>query len=279
MRLKRADRPQSTAEFLALLESRAPDDATVIDTRPPVPKPKPKPAPAPVPEPEPKFKWKAKYTYALLAVVLVAAVFILRDRGSGGGGPGDEGVILSSALMASTGSSAGHEWVDLGLSVKWATCNVGASSPEGYGDYYAWGETSTKSSYDEDSCATWDKQIGDIAGTSRDVARVKWGGSWRMPTWAEFAELLGECTRTWTTRNGVNGCEVTGPNGNSIFVPAAGYRPGTPLCYAGRWGYYWGSTPHEDITRISYGLDFNSGDRDGHMDDRVGGRTVRPVTK
>ena len=75
---------------------------------------------------------------------------------------------------ATSGTINGHEWVDLGLSVKWATCNIGASSPEGYGNYYAWGETSTKSSYDKENCATYEKEIGDIAGTSRDVARVKW---------------------------------------------------------------------------------------------------------
>ena len=190
-----------------------------------------------------------------------------------------EKLSAEAASSASTGAIAGHEWVDLGLSVKWATCNIGASNPEEYGDYYAWGETSTKSSYDKDNCATWEKQIGDIAGTSRDVARAKWGGSWRMPTEAEFRELLNKCTRTWTTRNGVSGYKVTGPNGNSFFLPAAGWRDGTSLCGTDTWGYYWRSTPDEEDTRRSYGLSFFSGGHGTSWNYRYYGRTVRPVTE
>ena len=184
------------------------------------------------------------------------------------------------ASSASTGISGGHEYVDLGLSVKWATCNIGANSPEGYGDYYAWGETSSKSSYDEDNCTTWEKQIGDIAGTSRDVARAKWGGSWRMPTEAECEELIDNCTWTWTTRNGVSGYKVTSnKNGNSIFLPAAGHRLETSRGDAGNWGYYWNSTPSEDDTRGSYNLIFNSGYHDTDWGGRYYGCTVRPVTE
>ena len=185
----------------------------------------------------------------------------------------------TSSSTASSGTINGHEYVDLGLSVKWATCNIGASSPEGYGDYYAWGETFTKSSYDEEDCATYGKEIGDISGTSRDVARVKWSGSWRMPTLAEFNELLNKCTWTSTTKGGHNGYKVTGPNGNSIFLPAAGYDTGTSLSLAGEWGSYWGSTPNGDGTRSSYSLFFDSGD---HFTDwlyRDFGHTVRPVTE
>ena len=178
-----------------------------------------------------------------------------------------------------SGSINGHDYVDLGLSVKWATCNIGADSPEGYGDYYAWGETSTKSSYYADNCATYEKEIGDITGTSRDVARVTWCGSWRMPTWAECVELRDKCTWTWTTQGGHNGYKVTGPNGNSIFLPAAGCRYGTSLYSAGEWGIYWSSTPYEDDARRSYDLDFDSGSHDTDWYGRNDGRTVRPVTE
>lgn len=138
--------------------------------------------------------------------------------------------------------------IDLGLSVKWASCNVGASSPEGYGGYYAWGETEEKSSYTYDTYAYYSDDAGwmnigsDIAGTSYDVAHVKWGGSWHMPTVTQIEELVNSCTWTWTTYNGVNGQLVTGPNGNSIFLPAAGYRYGTSLHSAGGLGGYWSSS-------------------------------------
>ena len=123
----------------------------------------------------------------------------------------------------------GHEYVDLGLSVRWATCNVGANNPEDYGDYYAWGETKTKKEYTEENCETY-KNIGDIKGTSRDVAHVRWGSPWRMPTEEESQELIDNCDWEWTTLNGVEGSKVTSrKNGNSIFLPAAGWRYGTSL--------------------------------------------------
>ena len=183
------------------------------------------------------------------------------------------------------GTIAGHKYVDLGLSVKWATCNVGASSPEDYGDYYAWGETSTKSSYDEGNCATYGKSIGDIGGTSRDVARVKWGSPWRMPTKAEFDELLNtaNCTWEWTTLNGKKGYKVTSrKNGNSIFLPAAGWRDGTSLNDTDTWGGCWSSTPVGGDTLHAYSLlYFYSSDHDHYADwdARFDGRTVRPVAE
>src|SRR5574344_1874604 len=117
--------------------------------------------------------------------------------------------------------------VDLGLSVKWASCTVGASFPEEYGGYYAWGETEEKSDYSwstykycNDSSSTCMNIGSNISGTQYDVAHVKWGGSWRMPTHEEMQELYDKCTYKWITYNGVNGGKFTGPNGNSIFVPA-----------------------------------------------------------
>ena len=172
----------------------------------------------------------------------------------------------------------GHEYVDLGLSVKWATCNVGANKPEGYGDYYAWGETRTKSSYDEDNCETWEEDIDDIAGTSRDVARVKWGSPWRMPTSEEFDELLDNCDWEWTTLNGVSGYRVTGKNGNSIFLPAADLRGGSLLGHTG-YGVYWSSMPHGSDTQNAGCLYFKSGSHDWNWGYRYGGFSVRPVSE
>ena len=193
-------------------------------------------------------------------------------------------VSEQSAAPGKTGRAGaaainGHEYVDLGLSVRWATCNIGADSPEEYGNYYAWGETKTKSSYDKDNCETYGKNIDDIGGTSRDVAHVRWGSPWRMPTLEEFEELLKKCDWKWTTLDGVSGYRVTGKNGKSIFLPAAGWRDGTSLDYAGEFGLYWSSTPYGSDTQHAYGLDFYSGDHDWNWDYRRHGLSVRPVSE
>ena len=182
--------------------------------------------------------------------------------------------------QVTTGTHAGHEWVDLGLSVKWATCNVGANTPEEYGNYYAWGETSTKSSYDEDNCKTWERSMSDIGGNSSyDAARANWGGSWRLPTIAEFDELIDSCNCQRTTQNGVKGMRFTSKrNGNSIFLPAAGWRYDASTNYAGECGYYWSSTPHESITQYAFGLYFFSeGSAITGWGHRASGHQVRPV--
>lgn len=159
------------------------------------------------------------------------------------------------------GTTNGHAWVDLGLpsGKKWATCNVGATSPEEYGDYFAWGETSPKDEYTEDNCSTYGKQMSDIAGNAQyDAATANWGGDWRMPTYDELNELRNRCTWTWTTQNGVNGYKVKGPSGASIFLPAAGRRDGSSLYYAGSDGFYWSSTPLEYDGDCAYYLYFHS---------------------
>ncbi len=189
-----------------------------------------------------------------------------------------------------TGSVNGHEWVDLGLSVKWATCNVGASSPSDYGNYYAWGETSPKSTYTwsncfdclDDSGDSWD--IYKLGGKTRitptsghDTARENWGGAWRMPTEAEIDELNNKCEWAWTTRNGHAGYLVTGPNGNSIFLPAAGARNGGFAFSVDDHGNYWSSTlssSYSDIARYLYFFDGNHYTNNSY---RSCGLSVRPV--
>ena len=188
--------------------------------------------------------------------------------------------------ITSTASSpiniGGHYAVDLGLSVKWATCNVGATKPEDYGDYYAWGETTTKTSYTDYNSKTYDKgSMDDIGGDSYyDAATANWGSGWRLPTRSEFDELIDNCTWTWTTRNGVNGCEVKSKkNGNSIFLPAAGYCYGdTPdYEYQGCYGCYWSSTPYD--TYRAYRLGFDIGGRYTSWNGRYWGQSVRPVAE
>ena len=187
----------------------------------------------------------------------------------------------SSGVSSATGTIAGHEYVDLGLSVKWATCNVGASSPEDYGNYYAWGETSTKSSYTEENSKTYKKNYGDIAGiSSLDAARANWGSTWRLPTADEIDELIKKCKWKWTTMDWTNGYKVTSKvNGRSIFLPAAGFPGIFSLYDAGSCGYYWSSTPYTPNTYYACGLYFRSDDVSrSYSYYRHIGLSVRPVS-
>ena len=186
------------------------------------------------------------------------------------------------------------EAIDLGLSVKWASCNVGATAPEEYGGYYAWGETEEKSDYSWKNYkylnnakgviskyCSHDDGIGVIDNKTTlepadDVASVKWGGKWRMPTLDEIKELKDNCTWEWTTLDGVNGYRVTGPNSNSIFLPAAGYRYGTEIMFLGL-GHYWSSSLGRDSSQCGYVLGFNSDKYDRYIGKRYIGNPVRPV--
>ena len=196
--------------------------------------------------------------------------------------------------------------VDLGLpsGIKWASCNVGAEKPEDYGNYYAWGEVLPKADH---SWATYkyangtsrkdpkltkycnNASYGDNGFTDDkttldpddDAARANWGGSWRMPTDAEWTELREQCTWTWTTQNGVNGYQVASKtNSNSIFLPAAGVRGGTYLSDVGRGGDYWSSSLDEHYPNYAWRLFFYSGIVDRSSNDycdRNDGQSVRPV--
>ncbi len=153
-----------------------------------------------------------------------------------------------------------HASVDLGLSVLWAECNMGADVPEGYGSYFAWGEKEAKESYTEDNYTFMTDgsfmNIGkDISNTTYDAASASWGMGWRMPTIAEMEELATKCTWTWTSVNGVNGYRVTGPSGNSLFLPAAGQQRTEPIG-VGSQGYYWSSTASDDYSNAAYNLNF-----------------------
>ena len=185
--------------------------------------------------------------------------------------------------------------VDLGLSVKWACCNVGATKPEEYGGYYAWGETEEKSNY---SWSTYkygnyyylskyclNEEYGSVDNrttldASDDVARVKWGGSWRMPTIEELKELSERCKWEGDVLNGVNGVRVTGPNGNSIFLPAAGYRNGNDLPFEGTHGGYWSaSLTGRNCNDAWYFNFFINGNYNWGNFNRDNGSSVRPVSE
>ena len=157
-------------------------------------------------------------------------------------------IVFVMSACKEQSSHNGHEYVDLGLSVKWATCNVGAQNPEDYGEYYAWGETITKTTYtwknyrfrvsgdtysdlkfsNYDPAEILDHLKKTVLDLADDVANVKWGGNWRMPTIANLTELANNCTFASATVNNVKGVKVTSNiNGNYIFLPSNGYITGT----------------------------------------------------
>ena len=198
------------------------------------------------------------------------------------------------------GTVGGHAWVNLGLpsGTLWATCNVGANSPEEYGDYFAWGETTPKSNYSW-STYKYGTDYGELTkycnsdygkdgftdnktvlDAEDDAATANWGNGWRMPTKGEIYELDTQCSSIWTMQNSKNGRLFTGPNGNTLFLPAAGYYiDGTSLGNAGSCGYYWSSTLYDSYPVDACNLFFNSGLVNWNYYNRCYGRSVRPVVR
>lgn len=215
------------------------------------------------------------------------------------------------------GTENGYQWIDLGLSVLWATCNVGATKPEEYGDYYAWGEVDTyyEPGYAQEKTNThWksNKEKGyawesykwcDGSGTTinkynnndyyglvdnkrnldinDDVAHIKWGGNWRMPTLSDFDELYEWCTRSWEKNNNVWGIRFTservGYEGFSIFLPASGARDGNTIEYLNSGGFYWETTILDEQPSRACGFAFIKDKIEWRSPSRVNGLTVRAV--
>ncbi len=188
----------------------------------------------------------------------------------------------------------GHAYVDLGLSVKWATMNVGANAPEECGDYFAWGETQPKEeyiwstykwcegNYDTQTKYCTDSYYGTVDNKTildleDDAATVNWGGAWRMPTKEELQELLEDCTWTKVVQNDHNCYMVTGPNGNTIILPAAGVFDDTIIEEYNTMGCYWSSSLSEDSSSNAYYLYFSSGEVDWDGLERFYGLSIRPV--
>ena len=173
------------------------------------------------------------------------------------------------------------ETVDLGLNVKWRSCNLGATTTEEFGDYYAWGETAPKNNY------TWENYTGDIDNKTgfadnnyeEDAARQALGGKWRIPTNDEWWELRNKCNYCWTSDyngTGVSGYVFSANNGNSIFLPAAGYRYGADLNNAGSIGYYWYSKPDTKTSYVWY-VQFENTGAESYYTERSTGQSIRPV--
>ena len=242
-----------------------------------------------------------KKIFYLVTLVAISLLFVQCEQNG-----------KQNELGKSSGKHNGHEYVDLGLpsGLKWATCNIGASKPKEYGDYFAWGETKPKSYYDWSTYkyATTDGQLTKyctdgkyidygvidnktILDPEDDAAHVNWGGEWRMPTYEEIDELINECEWSWDNPAIIydaTGFVVTGPNGNTMFLPATGCMIQDSLdCINDHYASYWSSSlyyfdPYNgDPTRAMYLYCFSK--HVGRSEqkflslDRPVGMAIRPV--
>ena len=191
-------------------------------------------------------------------------------------------------MERTTLEKSGLKAIDLGLRTKWADKNVGATTPEDCGDYYALGEIMKKKEYTWDTYEHCDKSSGRcddlgscISQTDYDVAHTNLDVKWQMPTRDQIEELLDNCTSEWTTLNGVSGIKLTGPNGNSIFLPAAGYNYDFDIHYLGAHGYYWSGTLDTDekngVSADACSLEFYNGYMAATSHSRYLGFSIRPV--
>ena len=229
-----------------------------------------------------------KFTKTLVVIILTIAVVCT--------------VGCNKNNAPDSGTYNGHEFVNLGLrsGTLWATCNVGANTPEDHGDYFAWGETQPKAAYTDSNylythggyfeftkyCSK--EEFGYNGFTDKlttlqpedDAATVNWGEGWRTPTINEWIELVTKCSHTFTTRNGVNGCVFTGRNGNSIFLPVKGGLEDEKPTIEDDMGSYWSSSLNKGLPFYAKGfqfiIDFNDCDIYDDLS-RCGGLTVRPV--
>lgn len=230
---------------------------------------------------------------AIAAIMLTAAMILVagckpEDEPNNGGGNNGGGTYH------------GHAYVDLGLpsGTLWATCNVGATSPEGYGDYFAWGETASKSIYSWSTYKYYNGGNGQLQFTKYchvpewgyngftdnlttllpedDAATTNWGEGWCTPTVDQWRELRDYTIIAWATQNGVGGRLLTASNGNSLFLPAAGYHRDDELNGAGRYGYYW-SNSLDGSPRLAFRFFFSPDQFGVPSENRSGGVPVRPV--
>ena len=232
----------------------------------------------------------------VLCVVLMGLVTACKDKKKNN----DVTDPTDKQTATTTGTENGHDWIDIGLSVRWATMNIGATTPEGYGNYYAWGETTSKASYSWDTythcihtgasddgltkyCihsnfghADFTDGLTQLVATD-DAATANWGGKWRMPTLEECKALSDNCTWEWVERGNVKGREITGPNGGKIFLPATGYKSYDAVYYDKQSGTYWSKELSSGNSQKAVDIVFSSSNHEWAYGDRDHGFPVRAV--
>jgi hypothetical protein len=228
-----------------------------------------------------------------LAIVAMIVFFIIMidcsstNKNSAKAAPKPAPVPKPKAEVAVEAAPTKGELIDLGLSVKWASCNVGAKAPEDFGGYFGWADPTGKEIDQDvtDSNDKWTsslyggkKPLKEISGSKFDIARVNIGGDWRMPTRKEEQELIDKCTWKIISYRGVKGAMVTGKNGNSIFLPMSGWRCGPDVGVQNEVGLYWSGTHCTENPGFAYRIHFElDGCPDLSMSIRCFGFSVRAV--
>lgn len=233
-----------------------------------------------------------KNNFVIVLIVCCACIYSCAKKPISHAKNNNEESNSNVTVSKADGIINGHGYVDLGLpsGLKWATCNIGANSPSEYGNYYAWSETTTKNKYTEDNCAvyrkdtTWLKQTGIIDDNGNltpmyDAARANWGGSWRMPSRAEYEELMHNCNWGWATINEVDGFLFVGKNDKSIFLPLVGSMDESSIDLIGEDCMMWTSTVDVTDPEAATGLCVGKDWHNINWFYRYFGLTIRPVSE
>lgn len=239
-----------------------------------------------------------RFVSIFLSVLLIQPYVYAQGKVTRIDGIHQQQISYPSNISKPSGFEMTQGYVDLGLSsgTLWANCNIGASLPTDYGDYFAWAEIRTKKSYSRDNCTTYDIYYADgirenvksdtvraiiriIGNPKHDTALANWKGGWSLPSAADFAELNKECSWVYKIINGHKGYVIMGPNGNSIFLPAGGYIDGTQKSQVGTGGFYW-TGDYWDKYERSTSFNFTNTSHNGvTWSYRDKGKTIRPILK
>lgn len=232
------------------------------------------------------------------ASIFILILFSINTYGQGKISRTTPSANKTSTKLSVSGTINGHDYVDLGLpsGTLWATCNIGSATPAGYGKYYAWTETKTKTRYTEDNCTTYKMtsyadglpsniksdtirpHVLIIGNPKYDAATANWGDKWVLSSASDFAELNKECKWELKTIDGHKGYLITGPNGNSMFLPMAGYMEDVYKSQVGSGGFYWTGDFWDDTRSTMF--DFHESSHNGVIwATRKNGRSIRPVLR
>ena len=280
MQPRRRDRPQSIDEFLSLLTNNnkpsmqyneEESETTIIPSI--SPKAEEEPGSPNIPPKRANHLSNREIWFIAILILLVTSIFVINKTSYNvPAQDSDTAVAIENPIP-----NLPAQPIDLGLSVKWASWNVGASSPEDYGGLYGWADPTGNNTSTNNTDYPNNNPPSNICGTNYDIAHIKWGENWRLPTKNEVLELCEKCSWKWTSYKGSNGYMITGPSGNYIFLPAVGQRYGTNIGSQKNFGYYWSGTLYS--TGYSNYLSFSNTQYQLSFTLRYLGCSVRPVSK
>lgn len=286
MQPRRRDRPQSIDEFLSLLTNNnkpsmqyneEESETTIIPSI--SPKAEEEPGSPNIPPKRANHLSNREIWFIAILILLVTSIFVINKTSYNvPAQDSDTAVAIENPIP-----NLPAQPIDLGLSVKWASWNVGASSPEDYGGLYGWADPIGNNTSTNNTDYPNNNPPSNICGTNYDIAHIKWGENWRLPTKNEILELCEKCSWKWTSYKGVNGYMITGPSGNYIFLPAAGQRYDTKITSQKNFGYYWSGTLYSydwlgTLHNNASCLSFSKAQYQASFTQRYFGCSARPVS-